>query len=59
MDARLRGFFPEVYDHQIALNAFHPAPSEKILAALVVRPAAPFAETPLPISENITIRLFQ
>lgn len=59
MDARLSGFLLENDDDEVALILLDPAPSENILAALVVGPAAPLAEAPFTIPKNITIDLFQ
>ena len=59
MDTRLGCFLPEIDDDEIALIVLHPAPGENILAALVVGPAAPLAETPLAILKDIAMGLFQ
>ena len=59
VDTRLGSFLPEVYDDEIALIVLDPAPSENILAALVVGPAAPLTETPFTIPKDITIGPFQ
>jgi hypothetical protein len=59
MDARLRGFVPEIDDDEIALIVLHPAPGEEILAALVVGPAAPLTQMQFTVPKDITIDLFQ
>ena len=59
MDTRLGGSCRKIHDDEVALIILDPAPGQNIQAALVVGPAAPLAEAPFTIPEDIAMGLFQ